>query len=71
MYKRLVELQPLAPAELEALGQHRAEAVAQALVKDAHVDAARVALGKTEATGEAPKGTVETKLRLDVIGAKP
>ncbi len=71
MYKRLVELHPLAPAELEALGQRRADAVAQALVKDAHIEPARVALGKTEATGEAPKGTVETKLRLDVLGAKP
>ncbi|HMA87387.1 MAG TPA: DUF748 domain-containing protein [Burkholderiales bacterium] len=71
MYKRLVELHPLAPNELEALGQSRADAVAQALVKDAHVDASRVAPGKTEATGEAPKDTVETKLRLDVMGAKP
>jgi uncharacterized protein involved in outer membrane biogenesis len=70
MYKRLVELHPLAPAELEALGQHRAEAVAQALVKDAHVDAARVALGRTEATAEARRGAVETKLRLDVMGGK-
>ncbi|MGA8049539.1 MAG: DUF748 domain-containing protein [Burkholderiales bacterium] len=67
LYRRLVELYPLAPAELEALGQHRAEAVAQALVKDAGVDAARVAIGKTEATGETKRDSVETKLRLDVL----
>ncbi|MGE5128017.1 MAG: DUF748 domain-containing protein, partial [Sphingomonadaceae bacterium] len=70
MYKRLVELHPLAPGELEALGQHRAEAVAQALVKDAHVDAARVAVGKTEATTETKRGAVDTKLSLDVMGGK-
>jgi len=71
MYKRLVELHPLAPDELEALGQRRADAVAQALVKDAHIEPARVGLGKTEATGEAQHDTIETKLRLDVLGAKP
>ena len=71
LYRRLVELHPLAPAELQALGEQRAAAVSQALVKDAGIDAARVAVGKTEATGEAPKDTIETKLRLDVLGAKP
>ena len=71
MYKRLVELHPLAPNELEALGQRRADSVAQALVKDAHVESARVAVGKTEATTEAKRGAVDTKLRLDVLGAKP
>lgn len=71
LYRRLVELHPLPDAELEALGQRRAAAVSQALVKDAGIDAARVGLGKTEATGEAPQNTVETKLRLDVLGAKP
>lgn len=69
LYRRLVELYPLAPAELEALGQRRAEAVAQALVKDAGVDAARVAIGKTEATGETKRDSVETKLRLDVLSS--
>jgi hypothetical protein len=71
LYRRLVELHPLPGAELEALGRQRAAAVSQALVKDAGIDAARVASGKTEATGEAPQNTVETKLRLDVLGAKP
>ena len=70
LFRRLVELQPLAAAELETLGQRRAAAVSQALVKGAGVDAARVATGKTEATGEAPQDMIETKLRLDVLGAK-
>ncbi len=69
LYKRLVELYPLAPAELEALGQRRAAAVTQALVKDAGIDAARVATGKTEATAEFARDAVETRLRLDVLGA--
>ncbi|HUJ88105.1 MAG TPA: DUF748 domain-containing protein [Burkholderiales bacterium] len=71
LYRRLVELHPLPGTELEALGQQRAAAVSQALVKDAGVDAARVAVGKTEATAEAPEDMIETKLRLDVLGAKP
>jgi len=71
LYKRLVELHPLAAAELEALGTQRAAAVSQAMVKDAGIDAARVATGKTGATGEAPQNMIETKLRLDVLGAKP
>ena len=71
LYRRLVELHPLPAAELQALGEQRASAVSQALVKDAGIDAARVALGKTEAAGEAPQDTIETKLRLDVLGAKP
>ncbi|MGH8747046.1 MAG: hypothetical protein ACREUK_11215 [Burkholderiales bacterium] len=71
LYQRLVELHPLADAELKALGRQRAAAVSQALVKDERVDAARVAVGKTEAAGEAPQDTIDTKLRLDVLGAKP
>jgi uncharacterized protein involved in outer membrane biogenesis len=71
LYRRVVELHPLPGAELQALGKQRAAAVSQALVKDAGVDAARVALGKAEATGEAPQDTIETRLRLDVLGAKP
>lgn len=71
LYRRLVELPPLPAAELQALGEQRASAVSQALVKDAGIDAARVALGKTEAAAEAPQDTIETKLRLDVLGAKP
>jgi len=71
LYRRLVELHPLPGAELEALGQQRATAVSQALVKDAGIDAARVAIGKTEATKQAQQDTIETKLRLDVLGAKP
>ena len=71
IYRRLVELHPLPAAELESLGTQRAAAVSQALVKDAGIDAARVATGKVEASGEAPQDTIETKLRLDVLGAKP
>ncbi|MGA8007105.1 MAG: DUF748 domain-containing protein, partial [Burkholderiales bacterium] len=71
LYRRLVELHPLPAAELQALGEQRASAVSQALVKDAGIDPARVALGKTEAAAEAPQDTIETKLRLDVLGAKP
>jgi len=70
LYRRLVELHPLPDAELQALGRERAAAVSRALVKDAGIEAARVAAGKTEATGEAPQNTVETKLRLDVLGAR-
>jgi uncharacterized protein involved in outer membrane biogenesis len=71
LYRRLVELHPLPGAELQALGEQRASAVSQALVEDAGIDPPRVAIGKTEATGEAPDNTIETKLRLDVLGAKP
>ena len=71
LYKRLVALHPLAAAELEALAQQRAAAVSQALVRDAGVDAERVATGKAGATGKATQDTIETKLRLDVLGAKP
>jgi uncharacterized protein involved in outer membrane biogenesis len=71
IYRRLVELHPLAAAELETLARRRAAAVSQALVEDAGVDAARVATGEPGATGEATQDTIETKLRLDVLGAKP
>jgi hypothetical protein len=71
IYRRLVELHPLAAAELETLARRRAAAVSQALVEDAGVDAARVATGEAGATGEATQDTIETKLRLDVLGAKP
>jgi len=71
LFRRLVESHPLPGAELDALGRQRASAVSRTLVEDAGVDAARVALGKTEATGDAPQDTIETKLRLDVLGAKP
>ena len=69
LYQRLVELQPLDAAALEALAQHRASAVMQALVKDAGVDPARVAAGKTEAVSETGRDSVDTRLRLDVGSA--
>lgn len=70
LYRRLVELEPLAPAELQALGQRRAAVVAQALVTEAGIDAARVAIGKTAPAREAANATVDTRLRLDVLKGK-
>lgn len=67
LYRRLVELHPLDAAELEALAKRRAAAVEEALVKTAGVEPARVATGKPEAISEAAGGTVDTRLRLDVM----
>ncbi|MCC6610210.1 MAG: DUF748 domain-containing protein [Burkholderiales bacterium] len=67
LYARLVALHPLDAAELEALAKRRATAVAEALVKTAGVEPARVAIGKPEATSEAARDTVGTRLRLDVL----
>ncbi|HWS03597.1 MAG TPA: DUF748 domain-containing protein, partial [Gammaproteobacteria bacterium] len=71
LFDRLVELHPLADADLKALAQQRAEIVAQALVTDAGVDKQRVGIGAVEAAAKSSKGgardnMVETALALDV-----
>jgi uncharacterized protein involved in outer membrane biogenesis len=67
LYKRLVALHPLDAAELEALAQRRAAAVEKSLVETAQIDAARVALGKTGSAKATERGTVDTRLSLDVL----
>ncbi len=71
LFDRLVELHPLAEADLKALAQQRAEIVAQALVTDAGVDKQRVGIGAVEVAAKSSKGDardnmVETALALDV-----
>lgn len=67
LFERLVELQPLAEADLQALARQRAESVAQALVRDAGVDKQRVDIGAVETSKAAARDNmVETALALDV-----
>ncbi len=70
LFDRLVELHPLAEADLKALAQRRAELVAQALVTDAGVDKQRVDIGSVETAKGARDNQVETTLALDVQTAK-
>lgn len=66
LFAHLVEIHPLAEADLQALAQRRADTVAQALVTDAGVDKLRVGAGAIEATGSNRDNLIDTQLALDV-----
>lgn len=66
LFEHLVEIHPLAEADLMALAQRRAEVVAESLVTDAGVDSRRVGIGKFEAVKAARDNMVESALTLDV-----
>ncbi|MGZ8248928.1 hypothetical protein [Methylomagnum sp.] len=52
------------PDQLEALAQRRGLAVITELADKQHLDKARIAVGKIEATEDSPEGKVPVKLEL-------
>jgi uncharacterized protein involved in outer membrane biogenesis len=66
LFRRLVETAPLAEAELQALGQRRGEAAAQALKESASAGG-RVDVGQAEAAEGAERNTVSTRLELGAV----
>jgi hypothetical protein len=69
IYRRLVEMTPLAESELTALAQRRGEAAAHALNQGAGAAAARVQVGDTEVAGGADRKAVPTRLELGAVGS--
>ena len=65
IFKQLVAVHSLADADLPALAQGRANAVMQALIKDAGLTPERVSIGKIEPVKESKNEKVETRLMLD------
>jgi hypothetical protein len=68
LFRRLVEIAPLADTEVTDLGKRRAEAIARALKERAAEVAARVEVGAPEAAGRAERNAVPTRLELGVAG---
>ena len=66
LFKHLVEIHPLADADLQALAEQRAAAMAQSLITDAGVDAPRVEIGQVEPAGKSGQDQVESALSLGV-----
>jgi uncharacterized protein involved in outer membrane biogenesis len=66
LFAHLVETAPKPDAQLQALAENRSAAVAKALTSVAGLDAARVAVGKTE-IAEAKDKAVPSKLELGVL----
>jgi uncharacterized protein involved in outer membrane biogenesis len=69
LFRRLVELAPLAEGELTALATRRAEAAARALKEGAAAAAARVEVGDTEAADRAERNAIPTRLELGAVGS--
>jgi uncharacterized protein involved in outer membrane biogenesis/outer membrane protein OmpA-like peptidoglycan-associated protein len=69
LYHRLVELTPLGDAEMKALGQHRAEAIARVLKERAGASADRVEVGDPEAAGRGERNAVPIRLELGAVGS--
>lgn len=69
LFAHLVEIQPLAEADLQALAQQRAEVITQAFVSKAGVDPQRLGMGRIETVEGNNDNMVETVLSLDVQGA--
>jgi uncharacterized protein involved in outer membrane biogenesis len=68
LFRRLVEIAPLADAEVKDLGKRRADAIARALKERAGEAAARVVVGDTEAAGRVERNAVPTRLELGAVG---
>lgn len=66
LFKHLVEIHPLADADLQALAEQRAAAMAQSLISDAGIDAPRVETGPVESVGKSGQDQVESALSLGV-----
>ena len=64
LYQALVDATPLAPSELEALGNRRSQAAMGELVGKNRADKARISLGKTGEVSDSSAGSVATKLEL-------
>jgi hypothetical protein len=64
VYRRLVELAPLAEAELTALARRRGEATVRALG-----EGARAEVGDTEVAGRADRAGIPTRLELGAVGS--
>lgn len=66
LFRHLVEIHPLADADLQALAGQRAAAMAQSLISDAGIDAPRVETGPVESVGKSGQDQVESALSLGV-----
>ncbi|MFZ5558624.1 MAG: DUF748 domain-containing protein [Pseudomonadota bacterium] len=66
LFAHLAETAPRPDAQLQALAENRATAVARVLTDQAGLDAARVAVGRAE-TAEARGKAIPTKLELGVL----
>jgi hypothetical protein len=69
IYRRLVEMTPLAESELAALAQRRGEAAVHALTEGAAATAARVEAGDTEVAGGTDRKGIPTRLELGAVGS--
>jgi hypothetical protein len=69
VFRRLVEIAPLADADVAALGQRRAEAIARLLKERAGSAAERVEVGETKATDRVEKNAVSARLELGAVGS--
>lgn len=64
LFNALVKTAPLPSGELESLATQRGLAIAAELTDKAHLDKARMNVGKTEATDDSAVGKVPAKLEL-------
>jgi len=69
VFRRLVEIAPLTDADVAALGQRRAEAIARVLKERAGAAAERVEVGETKATDRVEKNAVPARLELGAVGS--
>ena len=66
LFERLVEVQPLADTDLQALARQRARAIEQALMRKGGVAAERIAIGEAAAAAGNRDKLVETQMDLEV-----
>jgi uncharacterized protein involved in outer membrane biogenesis len=69
LYRRLVETEPMAEAELTTLAKRRGEATVRALTEGSGAAAARAAVGDPEAAGRAERSGIPTRLELGAVGS--
>jgi uncharacterized protein involved in outer membrane biogenesis len=69
LFARLVELAPLGDAELKALAQRRADAIARTLKESAGSGADRVEVGDIETAAKVEKNAVPARLELGAVGS--
>jgi len=69
VFRRLVEIAPLTDADVAALGQRRAEAIARLLKERAGAAAERVEIAETKATDRVEKNAVPARLELGAVGS--
>lgn len=69
VYRRLVELAPLAETELTALAQRRGQAAVRVLTEGAAAAGARAEVGDTETASRAERSGIPTRLELGAVGS--